>query len=255
MIRVAAVGDLHVGLDSAGLIAPGLAGIEESADLLLLAGDLTTHGSAEQARVLTREVADVPIPIVAVLGNHDYHAGQQASVSRQLEDGGVVVLESASHVSDVAGTTVAIVGSKGFGGGFVGASLAPFGEDEMKAFARTSIEMASAFERLLSEVDADLRIGLLHYAPIRETLLGEPPEIFPFLGSYLFAEAVDRAGADLVVHGHAHRGTEWGETPGGIPVRNVAKAVLRQAYRVYTLQPGDVSARRHVGAMGRDAAR
>jgi Icc-related predicted phosphoesterase len=190
-----------------------------------------------------------------VLGNHDHHSGQQAVVSRQLEDGGVVVLESTSCILDVAGTTVAIIGSKGFGGGFVGASLAPFGEEEMKAFARTSIDMAAAFERLLSEAEADLRIGLLHYAPIRETLLGEPPEIFPFLGSYLFAEAVDRAGADLVVHGHAHRGTEWGQTPGGVPVRNVAKAVLRQAYRVYTLEPGDVSARQRAAAMGPDVAR
>ncbi len=255
MIRVAAVGDLHVGLDSAGSIGPSFDGIADRADLLLLAGDLTTHGSPEQARVLTREVADVPIPIVAVLGNHDHHDGDPGAVRRELERGGIVVLEGEAWHLDVSGTTLAVVGTKGFGGGFVGASLAPFGEVEMKAFAHTSIEMATAFERLLSDVRADLRIGLLHYAPIRETLFGEPREIFPFLGSYLFAEAVDRAGADLVVHGHAHRGTEWGQTPGGVPVRNVAKAVLRQAYRVYTLEPGDVSARQRAAATGPDGAR
>ena len=122
---------------------------------------------------------------------------------------------------------------KGFGGGFPGASGAEFGEPEMKAFIRHTKERSEALGSALASLRTDVRVALMHYAPIRETLQGEPPEIFPFLGSYLLAEAVDRSGADLVIHGHAHRGTEHGVTPGGVNVRNVAQTVIRQAYAVY----------------------
>ena len=122
---------------------------------------------------------------------------------------------------------------KGFGGGFAGASGAEFGEPEMKAFIRHTKERSEALGSALASLRTDVRVALMHYAPIRETLQGEPPEIFPFLGSYLLAEAVDRSGADLVIHGHAHRGTEHGVTPGGVNVRNVAQTVIRQAYAVY----------------------
>jgi Icc-related predicted phosphoesterase len=238
VIRVAAVGDIHVGPDSVGAVRADLDHIDERADLLLLAGDLTTHGTVEQAELAAAEFADVAIPTVAVLGNHDHHGGDPEGVRRALEAAGVVVLERASHVLDVGGVRVGIVGAKGFGGGFVGASLSEFGEAEMKAFARTTIAAAADVERLLFAVQADVRILLLHYAPVRDTLVGEPSEIYPFLGSYLFAEAADRGGADLVIHGHAHRGTEVGTTPGGVPVRNASKPVLRTAYAIYELDPG-----------------
>jgi Icc-related predicted phosphoesterase len=236
-MRIAAVGDLHVGHDSAGSLAEGFAGLADHADLLLLAGDLTTLGDAAQAEILVRELGAPTVPVISVLGNHDHHGGEPHAVRRVLERGGVTVLERESTVVEIDGCRVGVVGAKGFGGGFIGASVTEFGEAEMKAFARTTIDIAADLERLLSALDADVRIALLHYAPIRDTLAGEPPEIFPFLGSYLFAEAIDRAGADLVVHGHAHRGAEQGSTPGGVPVRNVAKAVLRSAYSVYVVEP------------------
>ena len=237
-MRLAAVGDLHAGQDSRGTIAPSFADVGRRADLLLLAGDLTTHGAAEQAEILAEEVRGVHIPIVAVLGNHDHHFDTPEAVRGALERAGIVVLERESIEIEIAGERVGIVGAKGFGGGFVGASATEFGEPEMKSFVRTTIDTADDVERLLAELTSDVRVLLLHYGPVRDTLQGEPPEIFPFLGSYLLAEAADRAGADLIVHGHAHRGVEQGSTPGGIPVRNVAKAVLRKAYGVYVVEPG-----------------
>ncbi|HEX6844344.1 MAG TPA: metallophosphoesterase [Actinomycetota bacterium] len=236
-MRIAAVGDLHAGIDSAGELAGSFAGIEEQADLLLLAGDLTTHGDLAQAEVLAGELAGVEIPVVGVLGNHDHHAGDPDGVRRVLERAGVRVLERETALFEVAGERLGVVGAKGFCGGFAGASATEFGEEEMKAFVRTTTEIARDVEAQLASLDTDVRVALLHYSPIRDTLVGEPPEIFPFLGSYLFGEAVDRAGADLVLHGHAHRGAEVGETPGGVPVRNVAKPVLRRAYGVFVVEP------------------
>jgi Icc-related predicted phosphoesterase len=237
------VGDIHVGPDSVGTVRADIDGIGERADLLLLAGDLTTHGTVEQAELAAAEFSGVPIPTIAVLGNHDHHGGDPDGVRRALEAVGIVVLERASHVLDVDGARVGVVGAKGFGGGFVGASLSEFGESEMKAFARTTIEAAADVERALTALQAHVRILLLHYAPVRDTLVGEPSEIYPFLGSYLFAEAADRGGADLVIHGHAHRGTEVGATPGGVPVRNTSKPVLRTAYAIYELDPARAARR------------
>jgi Icc-related predicted phosphoesterase len=235
VIRVAAVGDVHAGEDSAGTIAPDLRGIDEQADVLLLAGDLTTHGDPRQAAVLAAELRDVSIPIVAVLGNHDHHAGQPEAVRDELEAGGVTVLERETVILRTRGGSLGIAGAKGFGGGFAGACATEFGESEMKAFVRVTIEIARELEAATASMDADARVVVLHYSPTRETLAGEPPEIFPFLGSYLLAEAIDRAGADLIVHGHAHRGTAVGITPGGIQVRNVARPVLRRAYAIFTV--------------------
>lgn len=236
MIRVAAMGDVHAGADSAGTIAPDLVGVQDQADVLLLAGDLTTHGDPGQAAVLAAELRAVPIPIVAVLGNHDHQAGDPDGVRGELEAGGITVLEREAVILPTSGGTLGIAGAKGFGGGFAGACATEFGEAEMKAFVRVTIEIARGLEAATASLDADARVVLLHYSPTRDTLLGEPPEIFPFLGSYLLAEAVDRAGADLILHGHAHRGAAAGTTPGGIPVRNVARPVLRRAFGVFTVQ-------------------
>lgn len=236
MIRVAAVGDLHFGRDSAGTLAPHLSRLAEQADLLLLAGDLSRRGRPEEAEALAGELEGAPVPIVAVLGNHDYESGREEEFTAILERVGVRVLEGSSTAVEVDGVRVGVAGTIGFGGGFPGATCADFGEPEMKAFVARTRRLAGRLERALGELDTDLRIALLHYSPIPETLVGERLEIYPFLGSYLLSEAVDRVGADVVFHGHAHHGVERGLTPGGIPVRNVAQPVIRHPYNVYRLR-------------------
>lgn len=235
-MRVAAVGDIHAGIDhdSADRLRQGWAHLADHADVLLLAGDLTRCGEPQEARVVADAIDRADLATVAVLGNHDLHAGQGAEVVDILESVGVAVVEGGGAVLDVAGGRVGVAGVKGFGGGFEGACVSDFGEDETKAFARHTIDVASRLRFALAGLDdADARIALLHYSPVRDTLRGEPSELYPFLGSYLLAEAVDAVGADLVVHGHAHRGSERGVTPGGIRVRNVAQPVIRSAYRVF----------------------
>lgn len=233
-LRIAAVGDLHLGLDSRGLLSPQLANLEERADLFLFAGDATRHGDPAEAEVLAGELETVTIPKVAVLGNHDYHADEQDLIAKHLQSAGVTVLEQTSVVLDVGGRRIGIAGAKGFGGGFRDASGSDFGEPEMKAFVRHTKSIATALEaELRSMGSVDLRIALLHYSPIPETLFGEKPEIFAFLGSYLLEEAIDRAGADMVFHGHAHAGAETGSTSGGVPVHNVAHPIVKAAYKIF----------------------
>lgn len=238
MIRVAAVGDIHLGLDSEGLLRPAFETLPECADLLLLAGDLTRHGTPEEARVVAREVSGLPVPVVAVLGNHDHHDEQPEQVTAVLREAGVRVLEGQATVLDVGGARVGVAGTKGFGGGFVGRSGSEFGEPLMKEFIRYTRRCAEGLRTSLEELAAagcGTRIALTHFSPVPDTLAGEPLEIYPFLGSYLLAEAMDTAGADLAVHGHAHAGTEHGMTSGGVPVRNVAQPVIRRAFNVYHL--------------------
>jgi Icc-related predicted phosphoesterase len=211
VIRVAAVGDLHASRDSAGTIRPQLHDVAERADVLLVAGDLTKRGTREEGSVLAAELMDLGVPVFAVL----------------LEGEGAVV--------ELDGTRLGVAGAKGFGGGFAGKSATEFGEEEMKAFVRHTRSIAERLHQALAGLDADITVVLLHYSPVPDTLEGEPPEIFPFLGSYLLGEAIDAAGADLILHGHAHRGVEKGCTPGGIPVRNVALHVLNRPYTVYRL--------------------
>jgi Icc-related predicted phosphoesterase len=233
MIRLAAVGDIHVGLDSGGVIRPTLDRLDQEADVLLLAGDLTKSGTSQEAAMLAGELDGLATPVVAVLGNHDHHSNEAEEVRSTLVDAGIRVLEAESECLLIGGTMLGIVGAKGFGGGFEGTSLAEFGEPEMKAFIRHTIDRAEAVEAELAVLEADVKVLLLHYAPVRDTLAGEPPEIFPFLGSYLFAELADRQGVDLIIHGHAHRGVEQGRTHGGVDVRNVAQPVLRRPYAIY----------------------
>jgi Icc-related predicted phosphoesterase len=238
-VRIAACGDMHFGLDTAGMLRPQLEHLAERADLFLLAGDLTRHGDPEEAAVLADDLAGLTVPVVAVLGNHDYHCDQEAEVANVLQErAGVTVLEGDATVIEVGGARVGVAGTKGFGGGFAGACGSDFGEPEMKAFITHTRGLAGNLERSLAGLEADVRVALLHYSPVDATLLGERLEIYPFLGSYLLAEAIDRAGADLVLHGHAHRGTEQGVTPGGVPVRNVAQPVIRHAYHVYCVAVG-----------------
>ncbi|TMD43700.1 MAG: metallophosphoesterase [Chloroflexi bacterium] len=235
MIRIAAVGDLHYGAGSTDILRPSLDRLPERADLLLLAGDLTRCGGTDEISVLADDLRRARLPVVAVLGNHDYQSNMEDDVRRVLEDAGVTVLEGEAVTLEINGRTVGVAGTKGFGGGFRGAHGTDFGEPEMKAFVGHTKMLADRLEQALNSLRADFRVALLHYSPIETTLEGERLEIYPFLGSYLLAQAIDNAGADLVFHGHAHHGTEKGRTPAGIPVRNVAQPVIRHAYNVYTL--------------------
>jgi Icc-related predicted phosphoesterase len=210
--------------------------VQAAADVLLIAGDLTTHGERSQASVLAQELEVVEVPVVVVLGNHDYHSDEQEEVRDELEKRGIIVLEGESVTLNLGGRTLGIAGTKGFGGGFAGASGSAFGEPEMKSFIRHTERLASKLEEELSRLNTDYRVALLHYSPVKETLAGERLEIFPFLGSYILAEAIDSAGADLALHGHAHMGQEKGITARGVPVRNVALPVLRRAYAIYNLE-------------------
>ncbi|MCS0638476.1 metallophosphoesterase [Streptomyces sp. LP05-1] len=258
MIRVAAVGDIHLGPDSAGVLRPAFDTLRDSADLLLLAGDLTRHGTVEEGRVVAGEVAGLGLPVVAVLGNHDYQSDQEAEITEALEDAGVTVLEKAATVLDIRGVRVGIAGTKGFGGGFAGRSGGEFGEPEMKEFIRYTRRCADGLRSSLESLrDAEcaVRIALTHYSPVPDTLAGEPLEIYPFLGSYLLAEAVDGAGADLVVHGHAHMGTEHGMTSEGVRVRNVAQPVIGRAFAVYHLPVPAAGERAASGAVTGAGAR
>ena len=246
MIRIAAFGDVHVGTDSRGTLRPHLEHLGENADVLLLAGDLTRLGTVAEAEVLADELRDVDVPIAAVLGNHDYESDCEVEVGRALDAAGIRVLEGDAVVLEAGdGARVGVAGVKGFGTGFPGAMCSDFGEPEMKAFVRHSHAAAERLRHALTSIpdDVDARVALMHYAPVPETLHGERLEIFPFLGSYHLAEAVDAVdGVDLALHGHAHGGSEKGTTPGGVPVRNVAVPVIRAAYRVYCLGLDDVEA-------------
>ncbi|WP_261949341.1 metallophosphoesterase [Rhodococcus sp. T9N] len=235
MIRIAAVGDIHLGVDSRGEMRPALEKVSIHADVLLLAGDLTRHGGAEEAEVVADEFGELGVPVIAVLGNHDYHSDAVEDVTAVLVGRGITVLEGQSVTMDIDGQTLGIAGTKGFGGGFAGKCASVFGEPQMKNFAGHTVEVADRFRSTVSELEADVRIALLHYSPVSDTLHGEPPEIYPFLGSYLLGEPIDEFHLDLALHGHAHAGCERGTTPGGVRVRNVAQPVIRSAYTVYGL--------------------
>ena len=237
MIRIAAVGDVHVGTDTRGTLRPAYADIAEHADLLLLAGDLTRLGTVAEGETVADEFAGLDVPVVAVLGNHDHQSDAEDKITDLLVDRGITVLEGSAAVLEVGAVRVGVAGAKGFGGGFAGKCGHAFGEREMKAFIHHSEDIAERLRTALLGLTADVRIALTHYSPSADTLRGEPPEIFPFLGSYLLAEAIDDSSVDLAVHGHAHYGTEAGTTAGGVRVRNVAQPVIQAAYRVYTLEP------------------
>jgi Icc-related predicted phosphoesterase len=231
-LRIAAVGDVHLGRDARGRLRPALDNVHEHADVLLLAGDLTQRGTPDEGQVAAEEFSDLALPVYAVLGNHDYHSDAQDEIATLLDDRGIGVLEGRGELLEVAGCRLGVAGVKGFGGGFAGKCGSAFGE-------RTELVAARLAEALRAVEHADVLVALTHYSPVTDTLLGEPPEIYPFLGAYQLAEAIDGArngaGADLAVHGHAHFGCEQGCTPGGVRVRNVAQPVIRAAYTVYHL--------------------
>lgn len=252
-VTLALVADTHCRTDTEEQLRRGLAPVSDEAEILLLGGDLCNMGRLEEARALQRVLQEVRIPMIAVLGNHDYHTGNRETIPRILEDIGVRVLQGSTCQVSVAGVTVGFVGAKGFCGGYGTYCLTPFGEEEIKRFVGETCNDATHIGSGLRSLQTSYRVVLLHYAPIRETLFGEPAELYPFLGSSLLAEPIDEHGCDLVVHGHAHHGVEDGETQGGIPVKNVAMPVIKRPYVLYTLEKRDKRARKqqpHPGSAG-----
>jgi Icc-related predicted phosphoesterase len=221
-VRFAAVGDLHVTKDSAGTLRGFFAQASEAADALLLCGDLTDYGTAEEAHILADELGAVSVPVVAVLGNHDYESGMSAAVREILTHAGVRVLDG--EVCEIEG--VGIAGAKGFAGGFGRGSLGAWGEPAIKQFVQEALNEAMKLESALAKLRMARRIVMLHYSPIAGTLDGEPLEIFPFLGSSRLEEPLLRYPVDAVFHGHAHRGAPESRTLNGVPVYNVARPLL-----------------------------
>lgn len=223
-MRLAAVGDLHCTKDSAGRFKPLFAQLDGRADVLLLCGDLTDYGTVEEANVLARELSILKLPILAVLGNHDFESGQSADVTRILAEVGVQVLDGGT--AEIEG--VGFAGAKGFAGGFGRGTLGPWGESAVKSFVKEAQDEAMKLESALARLRTERRVALLHYAPIRATVEGEPPEIFPFLGCSRLEEPLERYPVSFAFHGHAHRGAPSGQTRVGTPVFNVAMPLLRR---------------------------
>ena len=238
-VRFAAVGDLHCRKESAGTLREFFAQASQAADALLLCGDLTDYGLPEEARVLVDELAVASsVPIVAVLGNHDYESGQSDTICKMLVDAGVHVLDG--EAIEILG--VGIAGAKGFAGGYGRGALGPWGESAIKQFVNEAIQEALKLESALAKLRTPQRIALLHYAPIAGTVEGEPVEIYPFLGTSRLEEPLIRYPVDAVFHGHAHRGAPEGRTVNGTPVFNVALPLLartwpdRPAFRLLELK-------------------
>ena len=234
-IRVAAAGDLHCSPSRRGIVEEAFARLDDNVDLVLLAGDLTTHGELEQATVLAEAVRDVRAPIVAVLGNHDWHSNRQDEIVRMLAEARVTVLERSWTDLDVRGTRIGVVGTKGFVGGFPDSQLPDFGEPELRQVYATTTEEVQALDRGLDAVrDCPVRIVLLHYAPTHTTLEGEPKTIWTFLGTDRMAPPIEAHRPDLVLHGHGHAGTFAGSI-GDIPVFNVAVPVIKRDFWIFEL--------------------
>jgi len=227
VVRVAAVSDIHYAKDSHGLLQPLFSQITESADVLVLAGDLTDYGLAEEAKVLARDLTTtVKVPIIAVLGNHDYESGQEAELVKIMSDAGVKMLDGDTFETHGVG----FAGVRGFCGGFGRGALGAWGEPIIKEFVHEAVNEALKLESALARLHTEHRIAILHYAPIRETVEGEPLEIFPFLGSSRLEEPLSRFDVTAVFHGHAHKGKPEGVTAKGITVYNVAYPVLKASY-------------------------
>jgi Icc-related predicted phosphoesterase len=240
IVRVAALADLHCTKTSQGAFQPLFASISESADVLLLAGDLTDYGLPDEARVLAKELTALRIPVAAVLGNHDVESGKADEVRQILGDAGLVILDG--DACELLG--IGIAGVKGFGGGFGKRALGPWGEAIIKQFVREAVDEALKLEAALGRLRTDQIVALLHYAPVQSTVEGEPLEIYPFLGSSRLEEPIGRYPVTLVLHGHAHRGQLQGRTQSGVPVYNVSIPLLtrtfadRPPFRVFEVPVG-----------------
>ena len=256
-MRIAAVGDLHCSKSSQGTLQPLFTTVAKSAQLLLLAGDLTDSGLPDEARILARELSSVHVPVVAVLGNHDYESGKSDEVRQILSEAGTTVLDG--DTCEVHG--VGIAGIKGFGGGFGQRPLAPWGEATIKQFVREAVDEALKLETALSRLRSMPVLALLHYAPVAQTVEGEPLEIYPFLGSSRLEEPINTYRVSLVVHSHAHNGQLEGKTALGVPVYNVSMPLLarcfvdRPPFRLFDVPVADPSSVPTIAQEGTAAAK
>jgi Icc-related predicted phosphoesterase len=232
-MRIAAIADLHFSHQGHERFREQMSPVRDEADVLVLAGDLTNFGEPQEMESLINVLVRLRIATVAVLGNHDYESGHALELMKMLTDQGIKVLDGTAYERDGVG----FAGAKGFGGGFGRGALTAFGEPEVKAFVQAAIDESLKLERALSQLRTPKRVVVLHYAPVGATVSGEPPEIYPYLGSSRLAEVIDRHGADLVVHGHAHSGSPEGRTTAGCPVYNVAMGInqTKGAGRVYRI--------------------
>jgi Icc-related predicted phosphoesterase len=234
-MRIAATADLHYSAQRA-MLKDQLARVRDEADVLIVAGDLTNFGQPNEMEPLVNVLVRLRLPVIAVLGNHDYESGKQEDLMKMMTSEGIKVLDGTAYERDGVG----FAGTKGFVGGFGRGVLTAFGEPEIKTFVKASIDEAVKLERALAQLRTEKTVVVLHYSPIAGTVQGEAPEIFPYLGTSRLAEVVDRHGANLVVHGHAHHGSPSGKTTGGIPVHNVAITLLQSqqppsAYKVFDI--------------------
>jgi Icc-related predicted phosphoesterase len=225
-MRIAAMSDVHYAREVVDSLQSVYREASQRADVLLICGDITDYGLPEEAEIAVQELRAATIPVIAVLGNHDYEAGKEAEVRAVLAAGGVKVLEGESV--EIGG--VGFAGAKGFCGGFGRRMLEPWGEKIMKAFVQEALDETLKLESALARLRTKQRVVVLHYAPIEATVAGEPPEIFAFLGSSRLEDPINRHGAAVVFHGHAHRGAPAGQTQAGIPVFNVSLSLMRKHF-------------------------
>jgi Icc-related predicted phosphoesterase len=235
-MRIAATADLHFTGALHSTLLDQLGRVRDSADVLVVAGDLTNFGRPDEMEPLLNVIVRSRIPTIMVLGNHDYESGRQDELTKMMSTAGIKVLDGTAYERDGVG----FAGTKGFPGGFGRGVLTAFGEPEVKQFVQASIDETLKLERAMAQLRAPKRVVVLHYSPIAATVQGEAVEIFPFLGTSRLAEVVDRHGADFVVHGHAHHGQLEGRTTGGVAVYNVAITLLqaretRAPYRVFDI--------------------
>ena len=235
-MRIAATADLHFSPQSYARLKDQFERVRDEADVLVLAGDLTNYGQPDEMEPLINVLLRLRLPTIVVLGNHDYESGKEDELRRMMVGAGIKVLDGSAYERDGVG----FAGTKGFVGGYGRGVLTAFGEREVKEFVRASIDEALKLERAMSQLRTNKRVVVLHYSPILDTVQGEAPEIFPFMGTSRLAEVVDRHGADLVVHGHAHHGKLIGRTSTGVAVHNVAISLLQaqqpaSVYRIFDL--------------------
>jgi uncharacterized protein len=220
-MKIAAIADLHCRVNFSEQIDAILEGVAGQADVLVMAGDLTDTGLPEEAEVLVTALNKLDIPKIGILGNHDHESGLAEEVKKVMEAGGVIILDGSLHEVGEVG----FVGTKGFCGGFGSTMVQPFGEEALKTFIHTGIEESLTLENAAAKLNCKYKMAVLHYAPIKDTLAGEPLELHSFLGSQRLGNALDRQRVDVIVHGHAHHGAPQGRTSEGIPVHNVSRFV------------------------------
>jgi len=225
-IRLAAIADIHCNKTSHEQMRVLFSRISEQADIILLGGDLVDYGLPEEASILAKELASIKLPILGVLGNHEFESGRETEVRRILSEAGVVILDGdAYEIGDIG-----FAGVKGFAGGFGERALQPWGESSVKSFVHEAISEALKLESALAKLRTERRVALLHYSPIESTVRGEPEAIYPFLGSSRLEEPLNRYPVNVVFHGHAHHGSPEGRTKGDVPVYNVAMKLLQAKF-------------------------